>query len=241
MENATFKRRFALRLGYPAGRYRLAGKNIGNANAGIIRETATYHETGLHAWDHHAWQTHSDHWSIRQLEEDIARGITALEAIIGKPVTCSAAAGWRADGRVVRAKEPFNLRYNSDCRGTTLFRPLLMPGQTGTPQIPVTLPTWDEVIGPAVQAQSFNTWIISRMLQDKGTPVYTIHAEVEGIVHQPLFEDLLVRARDAGITFCPLGELLPASPESLPLGQIVRGHIPGREGWLGCQQAASAS
>ncbi|VEB56769.1 Polymyxin resistance protein PmrJ, predicted deacetylase [Salmonella enterica subsp. enterica] len=44
------------------------------------------------------------------------------------------------------------------------------------------------------------------MLQDKGTPVYTIHAEVEGIVHQPLFEDLLVRARDAGITFCPLGE-----------------------------------
>ncbi len=74
------------------------------------------------------------------------------------------------------------------------------------------------------------------MLQDKGTPVYTIHAEVEGIVHQPLFEDLLVRARDAGITFCPLGELLPTSPESLPLGQIVRGHIPGREGWLGANR-----
>lgn len=125
MENATFKRRLALRLGYPAGRYRLAGKNIGNANAGIIRETATYHETGLHAWDHHAWQTHSGHWSIRQLEEDIARGITALEAIIGKPVTCSAAveAGERMGALFVRksrstcgitaiaVEPPYSVRY----------------------------------------------------------------------------------------------------------------------------------
>ncbi|HAK48833.1 MAG TPA: 4-deoxy-4-formamido-L-arabinose-phosphoundecaprenol deformylase, partial [Salmonella bongori] len=38
-----------------------------------------------------------------------------------------------------------------------------------------------------------------------------------------------------------LGDLLPASPDTLPLGQIVRGQIPGREGWLGCQQPVSAS
>ncbi|EDY3150207.1 4-deoxy-4-formamido-L-arabinose-phosphoundecaprenol deformylase [Salmonella enterica] len=200
-----------------------------------------FHGLGVDAWDHHVWQTHCGHRSIRQLEEDIARGITALQAIIGKPVTCSASARWRWDRRIVRAKEPFNLRYNSDCRRSALFRPGLIPGQAGTPQIPVTLPTWDKIIGPAVQAQAFNAWIISHMLQDKGTPVYTIHAEVEEIVHQPLFEDLLVRARDTGITFCPLGELLPTSPGILPLGQIVRRHIPGRDGWLEGQQTVSAS
>ncbi len=58
--------------------------------------------------------------------------------------------------------------------------------------------------------------------------------EVEGIVHQPLFEDLLVRARDAGITFCPSGESAAGiALESLPLGQLCRGQYPRREGWLG--------
>ncbi len=45
------------------------GKEIGHANADIIREAAKHHEVGLHAWDHHAWQgdhhawqAHSGNW-----------------------------------------------------------------------------------------------------------------------------------------------------------------------------------
>lgn len=215
------------------------GKEIGRANAQIIRDTAERHETGLHAWDHHAWQTHSGNWDDDALINDISRGITALEALTGRPITCSAVAGWRADQRVVHAKETFHLRYNSDCRGTSLFRPVLDSGQSGTPQIPVTLPTWDEVVGREVKAEDFNTWLLSRISMSEGTPVYTIHAEVEGIAHHQEFEDLLIRAAAAGITFCPLGDLLPATPEALPVGKIVRGKIAGREGWLGCQQQVS--
>ena len=84
------------------------GKEIGQANAAIIAQTALIHETGLHAWDHHAWQARSGNWNDKQLIDDISRGITALEAIIGQPVTCSAVAGWRADNRVVEAKETFH-------------------------------------------------------------------------------------------------------------------------------------
>lgn len=69
------------------------GKEIGRANAEIIREAARQHETGLHAWDHHAWQSRSPQWSEQQLIADISHGITALEAITGQPVTCSAVAG----------------------------------------------------------------------------------------------------------------------------------------------------
>ena len=73
------------------------GKEIGHANADIIREAAKHHEVGLHAWDHHAWQAHSGNWDRQTMIDDIARGLRTLEEIIGQPVTCSAAAGWRAD------------------------------------------------------------------------------------------------------------------------------------------------
>lgn len=81
------------------------GKEIGHANADIICEAAKHHEVGLHAWDHHAWQAHSGNWDRQTLVDDIARGLRTLEEIIGQPVTCSAAAGWRADQQVIEAKK----------------------------------------------------------------------------------------------------------------------------------------
>lgn len=212
------------------------GRNIGRANADIIRSTAAQHEVGLHAWDHHAWQTWCGVWDSDELLHQIALGKEELEAIIGTDITCSAVAGWRADQRVIKAKESFDFRYNSDCRGSAPFLPLTGVGQMGTVQIPVTLPTWDEVVGGEVSASEFNDFILTRMLDDPGVPVYTIHAEVEGIAHRLEFEDLLQRAAEANIQFCPLGELLPANLRTLPTGKVVRGEIAGREGWLGCQQ-----
>ncbi len=167
--------------------------------------------------------------------DDTARGLRTLEEIIGQPVTCSAAAGWRADQQVIEQKKR-SIRHNSDCRGAMPFPSTAQSGKPGTANS-VTLPTWDEVIGRDVKAEDFNGWLLNRILRDKGTPVYTIHAEVEGCAYQHNFVDLLKRAAQEGVTFCPLSELLS---ETLPLGQVVRGNIAGREGWLGCQQIAGS-
>ena len=211
------------------------GRKIGQHLGQLMRDAdQMQHEIGLHAWDHHGWQAHAGDWQETTLTQHIALGVDTLQQILGRPIDCSAVAGWRADERVVRCKQPYAFRYNSDCRGTSIFRPLLTDGSLGTPQIPVTLPTFDEIIGNDITADNFNQHILS-LLRPAALNVYTIHAEVEGIVMASLFEDLLQRAQQTGVRFCPLGELLPAT-ETLPAGRIERAVIPGREGWLGCQR-----
>ncbi len=214
------------------------GRRIGRSQAEVIRTTARYHEVGLHAWDHFAWQTWAGVWSSEKLYQQIALAHDALVTITGEAVTCSAVAGWRADQRVVAVKERFQFRYNSDCRGRQPFLPVLSSGKTGTVQIPVTLPTWDEVIGTLTDHDNYNTFILNQIHQDTGTPVYTIHAEVEGIAMHEQFSALLAMAKRNGIQFCPLSELLPTNLSQLPHGKIVRGKQSGREGWLGCQQTS---
>ncbi|WNU99075.1 4-deoxy-4-formamido-L-arabinose-phosphoundecaprenol deformylase [Enterobacter sp. DTU_2021_1002640_1_SI_PRY_ASU_LCPMC_013] len=216
------------------------GRIIGAGNAGIIRETARDHEIGLHAWDHFSWQAFAGVWGEARLYDEISRGKQALEAIINQPVTCSAAAGWRADSRIIRIKESFGFRYNSDCRGSSPFRPCLSDGTTGTVQIPVTLPTWDEVVGRNINAMDFNRYLMDLIQMEDKTHVYTIHAEVEGITIAERFDALLVEAEKEGIQFCSLGELLPRDSQTLSTGKVIRSEQPGREGWLGYQTEGSS-
>ena len=87
-----------------------------------------------------------------------------------------------------------------------------------------------------VAANDFNRFILDRFNASK-LNVYTIHAEVEGILMANDFRQLLAQAGQRGIEFKPLGELLPADVTTLPQQQLVRGALSGREGWLGVQQA----
>ncbi|MDB5997850.1 MAG: polysaccharide deacetylase family protein [Pseudomonas sp.] len=211
------------------------GKPIGRDLGHLMRQTlAAGHEVGLHAWDHHGWQANAGRWSDAQLIEQIRQGVDTLNDILGQKVDCSASAGWRADERVIAAKQAFGFRYNSDCRGQQLFRPKLPMGGLGAPQVPVDLPTFDEVVGPSVAAEAFNDFILEQFAAEK-LNVYTVHAEVEGIVMADSFRHLLGAARQRDIAFQPLGALLPATPDSLPTGRVIRGSLDGREGWLGVQ------
>jgi len=212
------------------------GPVIGNKCAGIIRmPKKAGHEVGMHAWDHYTWQAKIDYFTDKQMRKHIKRGFDKLSDILAETPSCSAAAGWRCNEKALVMKEAYPFTYNSDCRGSSIFRPLVN-GRQLTVQIPVTLPTYDEIIGTnGVNEDNYNDTILA-LCKPNQLNVYTIHAEVEGIGHAEQFEQMLQSARDRGIVFVPLGTLLPNNfSETLPDCPVLCREMPGREGWLATQ------
>ena len=219
------------------------GPEIGVRLGHVIRDTAADgHEVGLHAWDHHRWQMHMETMDDDAIRNDIRVGVERLTDILGEAPRCSAVAGWKADRRVLLQKNRFPFVYNSDCRGSGMFRPLI-DGVECAPQVPVTLPTYDELIGgEGIDNHSYNAHLLQLIETNRQQGllnVLTVHAEVEGIVCAGLFDAFLTAAQQQGIRFVPLHQLLPGDIASLPAGSVVEAPLPGREGRV-CWQAGPA-
>jgi undecaprenyl phosphate-alpha-L-ara4FN deformylase len=206
------------------------GPLIGEKCAEEIRLTAKDgHEIGLHAWDHHAWQSQIDHMPTKAICKHLRRGLDQLTEICGAPPICSAVPGWKCTEAVLLEKEKFSFRFNSDCRGRTIFQPVVNGQTLQQTQIPVTLPTYDEIIGKnGITDSNYNEYLFS-LIQPDQLNVLTIHAEVEGISRENLFRDFLESARKRKIKIVSLGEFLPAP---LSKGTLQQGEILGREGWV---------
>jgi undecaprenyl phosphate-alpha-L-ara4FN deformylase len=208
------------------------GPRIGPRAAGVIRAAAAAgHEIGLHAWDHHRWQRHALHLEPEEIRAELARGVEALAAILGRAPRCSAAPGWVCSEAVLVAKDAFDFDYNSDCRGERVFRPVVGDQLLAQVQVPVSLPTWDEAVGRAVSAEGWEAWLLARMRPDR-LNVLTVHAEVEGLACAAGFARFLDAAGERGVTFVPLGTLA-AEAAAVP-GRLAQRTIPGREGLVAC-------
>jgi undecaprenyl phosphate-alpha-L-ara4FN deformylase len=211
------------------------GPVIGERLADIISAASNEgHEIGLHAWDHYHWQTHIDTMDASALRRALLKGFDALTDITGKSPTCSAAPAWKCSKQVLLEKERFPFLYNSDCRGRTIFYPRIDGKLLSQPQVPVTLPTYDEVIGrQGISELNYNEYILS-LVKPEALNVLTVHAEVEGISCAAMFDRFLKRARSKGMTLVPLGSLLR---DNTPVEEafVERGRILGRDGWISIQ------
>ena len=211
------------------------GPLIGERLAEVIAMVPNHgHEIGLHAWDHFHWQVHIDTLNRQTIRRSLEKGYDQLMRITGKPPICSAVPAWKCNNKVLLEKERLHFNYNSDCRGRSIFYPVIDGKTLSQPQIPVTLPTYDEVIRhKGVSAANYNDYIFS-LMKPEDLNVLTVHAEVEGISCAKMFDQFLKKARTKGISFVPLGSFLK---ENIPVGNssIVPGKISGRDGWISVQ------
>jgi undecaprenyl phosphate-alpha-L-ara4FN deformylase len=238
----------------------------------IRAAAATGHEIGLHAWDHHRWQSRVSKLDAAAMEADIRKGFDLMSRLLGTTPDCFAAPAWRMPPEALEALERFPLRYSSGCRGSSIFRPLIGDNRgttasprrrelrlgrgpmdekskgrvaaadkverSGHPQVPVTLPTYDETIGPNCPPEAWNDHLLG-MIQPDRLNVLTIHAEAEGISCLGLFEEFLLKASSRGITFEALGDLLSRAGK-VPDGAMGKAVIAGRVGWVSVQEGKEA-
>jgi undecaprenyl phosphate-alpha-L-ara4FN deformylase len=210
----------------------LIGKKLGHLFKAAVSQG---HELGLHAWDHYRWQTHIESMSGEEIHRQLVQGVEVIHECTGTSPICSAAPAWRFTEQALLEKAKFPFRYNSDCRGTSIFYPVVEGKTLSQPQIPTTLPTFDEVLGrEGVDQENYNEYLIA-LMKPESLNVLTIHAEVEGMSYLSLFQEFLRQLRARGGQVVRLGELLPTA-DQIAGAAIGRQRVEGREGWVSVQK-----
>ncbi|MCQ2377927.1 MAG: 4-deoxy-4-formamido-L-arabinose-phosphoundecaprenol deformylase [Victivallaceae bacterium] len=214
------------------------GIRIGRRCRDVIGAAARGFEVGFHAWDHHYTQAHLMTMTEKDIRRELDRGVAELRDICGREILSSAAPGWRANDLWLKIKTEYPFSYNSDCRGRSPFFPVVGGEKLSQLQIPVTLPTYDEVLGrDGVNDANYNDYQLS-LLRDDALNVLTIHAEAEGGRCRDQFVAYLREVLRRGYRVTTLGEAAEMSAATAPTGKIALGVFPGREGELALQDGS---
>lgn len=202
----------------------------------LVREMAEFrtqfqgggHRLGLHGYDHFDWQDAVDRWSVEHIRQLIQQGVSSFEHVLEITPREFAVPGWIFNKAVARALDHFDWEYASDCRGATPFYPIWPDYQSQTLQVPVTLPTIDELLVEMSEPAAYQ--ILTNELTQQQMAVHTIHTEIEGQSGFAAFQEWLMCLQDNGCRFIQLADVaadIRASSAILTC-EILRENVPGR-------------
>jgi undecaprenyl phosphate-alpha-L-ara4FN deformylase len=226
----------------------LPGPDIGRAAGDVMRSVRDAgFEVGLHTFDHVRWQDSVAKATADWTRIEFERGMNAFERVFGFYPQSHAAAGWQMNSFGLELEREYGLKYASDTRGTSPFFPLLAHGPSSCPQLPTTLPTFDELLGRDGVDESNIAEAVFR-LSDAAPPsararlhVFTLHAELEGMLLLNAFESLLVKWQQAGARMVRMAAMHRAALlQPMPNLAVSMGEVPGRSGLLAVQTPAAA-
>jgi undecaprenyl phosphate-alpha-L-ara4FN deformylase len=215
----------------------LPARPIALAFPNVMRDLARAgFEVGVHGYDHVRWQDRLDEIGDAGIRGEIGDAFEAFRAVMGQPSRCFAAPGWRTSAVALRTLDAIGLDYRSDTRGTAPYLCMSAGEAFATPEIPTTLPTLDEVMGPTLaDGASISRFYLDQM-KTGALNVHTIHAETEGASQIETFVALIRALKDRGARFVQLREAAEALDRTaLPICEVVRSTLPGRAGWISAQ------
>jgi undecaprenyl phosphate-alpha-L-ara4FN deformylase len=188
------------------------------------------------------WQDYVAGASQAWTRIEFERGMRAFERVFGFFPRSHAAAGWQINAHALELEREYGLQYASDTRGQTPFWPMLEGRRSSCPQLPTTLPTFDELLGrDGVEESTIAEAVFRRSEKNAATSadplqVFTLHAELEGMLLLDSFESLLTRWQAAGATITRMATIhKQAIQRPMPDQTVIMGEVPGRSGLLAIQ------
>ena len=215
----------------------LPARPIALAFPNVMRDLARAgFEVGVHGYDHVRWQDQLDEIGECGIRGEVEDAFEAFRAVMGSSARGFGAPGWRTSATALTALDAIGLDYRSDTRGTAPYRCAIEGEVFTTPEIPTTLPTMDEVMGPALaESGAIVRFYLDRVNAD-ALNVHTIHAETEGLGQLETFVALMRALKDRGVHFIQLRDAAAALDRTtLPVCEVIRTTLPGRAGWISAQ------
>ena len=212
----------------------LPAPDIGLRAAGTMRGAHTAgHECGIHTWDHVVWHDQvrqkGEAWTRQQMRLAFER----FTDIFGERPATHGAAGWQMNAAAFEQLDEWGMAYASDGRGANPHHVSLNGRALKHLQLPTTLPTLDELIGgDGLDERNVAQHLLGKT---RGTrnQVYTLHAELEGGLLAPVFEELLTGWRAQGHQLVAMGGLYAhCRAAQWPIVPMQWGSVPGRSGEL---------
>jgi undecaprenyl phosphate-alpha-L-ara4FN deformylase len=202
----------------------LPARDIGIACAGEMRSiSAQGFEAGILAFDRADWVRHVDRAGDAWTRTAMQRAHERFEQIFGAAALTHGAPGWRMNRHAYRYTQRLGYRHCSDTRGTSPFIPVVNGEITACPQLPTTLPAFDELLTGGVGTEA----AVRRLLELSRNPpagghVYTLRAEIEGRMFEPAMRALLGGWRDMGYSLVSLHDYAAKlSLASLPRRMVI--------------------
>lgn len=161
-------------------------------------------EVGVLADDHVAWRKRgalkNTAWTREQMESARSR----FDTVFGHTPRVHGAAGWQINVDSLRLTQRLGYDYASDTRGSAPFLPVWRAEIVACPQLPVTLPTLEEL-----NVQMPMDKAIERLLELTREPppnghLYAARADLEGHAFAAEFDNLLSHWRGQGFELVTL-------------------------------------
>jgi peptidoglycan/xylan/chitin deacetylase (PgdA/CDA1 family) len=221
----------------------LPGPDIGREAGTVMRSVHERgFEVGLHTFDHVRWQDYVAGASQAWTRIEFERGMQAFKQVFGFFPQSHAAAGWQINAHALELEREYGLLYASDTRGRTPFWPMLNGKRSTCPQLPTTLSTFDELLGrdgieeSTIAEAVFELSAKNAAASAHGLQVFTLHAELEGMLLLDSFEALLRKWQGAGVVLTRMARIHDLALQTpLPDQSVIMGEVPGRSGLLAIQ------